>query len=144
MGSRADKAKKSVPWVALASAVALPFFGYLESRSSVREAELRAQTAQLEASKNVGKVEDTQGAVYDATSLALGLMTKDIDACHRRVDSLAEAVSKLDKNARRSRSRPVAISEVIQQASVVRPLDYSLPRNKRDVKSGDPLQKVLK
>jgi predicted transcriptional regulator len=150
MGAKADKAQKHAPWVAIVIALGVPTLGYLEARSLARAATTKASKAQNVATERTGKVEDTQGAVYKLLADGLGRVAEDTDACHERVDALAEAVQTLAKESNRGRrgqrvsaTYSEVSSEMVQQAAIVRPMAKALPKRKADVKKGDPIAGAL-
>jgi len=133
---------KHAPWVALLTAIIVPTLSYLEARATAKAAEIASHRAQRTATERTVKVEDTQSAVYKLIIREVDRLGKDTDACHERIDKLASAVQSLADASRRATITEIA-PEMIQQASVVRPLATDLPKRKEDVSSGDPLAGAL-
>jgi hypothetical protein len=146
---RAKKHSSGIALTALLASLAGPTISYLEARSQAKAATAQAQAAQATATKRTGVVEGTQSAMYQLLVSQLERVAKDADACHERVDALSKAVQGVATNTRRGGRRGAAnyagvASEMVQQASVVRPRGAKLPRRKSDVAKGDPLAGALK
>jgi hypothetical protein len=142
------KVQKSAPWVAIATAAIIPFFTYLQASSEARAAAAKAQAVGVraeetgrQATAEVGKVQEGQGAVYHLLVRELERLAGDVEACHERVDQVDDELDDLASTPRERRARHERVAE---QRTIERPpAAMSLPKAKGDVKAGDPLRGVL-
>jgi hypothetical protein len=116
----AEKAAKSAPWVAIALALIGPLFGYLEVRAVQRSARGEADEAK-----------GATGAAYRLLVRELERQAEDIDACHERVDRLAEAAI----------ASPV---EIFEQRAIARPAEGKpLPTEAAELPKNSAMREAL-
>ena len=112
------------PWVAIATAAIIPFFTYLQATSDSRAAKAEAREAQHQsevqaasAGANLDKAEDDQGVRYRLIQRELDRVAMDADACHERVDLLADEIEDMATRPRSRRGTP----RVTEQRTIERP-----------------------
>jgi hypothetical protein len=142
-GKVQQKVQTHGPWVAIATAAVIPFFSYMQARDESQAARAKAQEVQLDVDRSereVEGVEESAGAVYALFVRELERVADDANACHERVDLLADELEELAE--RRGRGRYTA-TRVMEQRAIERPAAVELPKAKADVGRDDPLRGVL-
>ena len=125
-----EKVQKHGPWVAIATAAVIPFFSYMQARSESQAAKAQAHeakhVAEVEAagaSSSLGRSEDDMAIRYRLLVRELDRLAEDSDACHERVDLLADEIEDIATQPRRRRDTP----RVEEQRAIERPAAAKLP-----------------
>jgi hypothetical protein len=124
------KVQKHGPWVAIATAAVVPFFTYLQATADSRAAKAEAHEAQhqgeVQAAKSgasLDKSEDDMAVRYRLIVRELDRVAMDSDACHERVDLLAEEIEDMGTRPRSRRGTP----RITEQRAIERPAAVDLP-----------------
>jgi hypothetical protein len=112
-----QKAQTTAPWVALAAAIAVPFFSYLEARDTARAARDKVNNVQQSATK-IDKQTDT---TFKLVMFELRRLGKDVEACHAKYADLQKNIDERRASHLRRIKRP--------------PPQKALPKSYHDVKS---------
>ena len=143
-GKVQEKVQKHGPWVAIATAAIIPFFAYMQSSREADLALAQASQAQRQVDQSeadVETVEESAGAWVKLLVREQERLADDVEACHERVDLLADELEEMASTPRRN---SYTASRVAEQRMIERPAAArEAPSTKGDVPAGDPLSGLL-